>query len=181
MKTETERLENTFDLVMLSDYYYESLVLLGQELCVQPHVLYVEPRMESKSYEKVPLSNTQMKTFRKYFAQDYYIYEHFKKIFDKKVKAFGRRKMEREVQKLKHMYEECNKNPKKCSFKSLPWIKNDSKEMYEVGTLASLLKLMKENKGFCPDGAQENLRNGKVSSCNGALDTIYAKDLYYDD
>ena len=54
---------------------------------------------------------------RKYFAQDYYIYEHFKKIFDKKVKAFGRRKMEREVQKLKHMYEECNKNPKKCSFK----------------------------------------------------------------
>ena len=42
MKTETERLENTFDLVMLSDYYYESLVLLGQELCVQPQVLYVE-------------------------------------------------------------------------------------------------------------------------------------------
>ena len=42
MKTETERLENTFDLVMLSDYYYESRVLLGQELCVQPQVLYVE-------------------------------------------------------------------------------------------------------------------------------------------
>ena len=64
---------------------------------------------------------------------------------------------------------------------SIPWIKNDSKETYEVGTLASLLKLMKENKGFCPDGAQENLRNGKASTCNGALDTIYAKDLYYDD
>ena len=42
MKTETERLEKTFDLVMLSDFYYESLVLLGQELCVQPEVLYVE-------------------------------------------------------------------------------------------------------------------------------------------
>ena len=64
---------------------------------------------------------------------------------------------------------------------SIPWIKNESKETYEVGTLASLLKLMKENKGFCPDGAQENLRNGKASTCNGALDTIYAKDLYYDE
>ena len=40
---------------------------------------------------------------------------------------------------------------------------------------------MKENKGFCPDGAQNNLRNGKPSTCNGALDKIYAKDLYYDD
>ena len=73
---------------------------------------------------------------RKYFAQDYYIYEHFKKIFDKKIKAFGRRKMEREVQKLKHMYEECNKNPKKASHgifaflaaKSVPQLKSESGE-----------------------------------------------------
>ena len=69
----------------------------------------------------------------------------------------------------------------KVFLRSIPWIKYDSKETFEVGTLASLLKLMKENKGFCPDGAQENLRNGKASTCNGALDKIYAKDLYYDD
>ena len=50
MKTETERLEKTFDLVMLSDYYYESLVLLGQELCVQPEVLYVEERVNCRLY-----------------------------------------------------------------------------------------------------------------------------------
>ena len=44
--------------------------------------------------------------------------------------------MEREVQKLKHMYEECNKNPKKCSFKR-HWNTNALNELTLADGLAS--------------------------------------------
>ena len=64
LKTETARLEETFDLVMLSDYFFESLVLLGEELCVDHKILFAEERMESAPYEKVELSEKQLKTFK---------------------------------------------------------------------------------------------------------------------
>ena len=64
VKEEVARLEKTFDLVMISEYFYESLVLLGEELCVDHKLLFAKERMESKEYEKVPLNSKQMATFR---------------------------------------------------------------------------------------------------------------------
>ena len=72
--------------------------------------------MESAPYEKVPLNEKQLATFKKYFKQDYYIYDHFKKIFEAKVKKFGRRKMARKVAELKKLYEICNEKPDHCNF-----------------------------------------------------------------
>ena len=64
MKTEVARLEETFDLVMLSDYFYESLVLLADQLCIDLKVLFVKERMESAPYEKTPLTDAEMRIFR---------------------------------------------------------------------------------------------------------------------
>ena len=125
LKRETARLAETFDLVMLSDYFFESLVLLGEELCVDHKILFAKERMESAPYEKVELNERQMATFKKYFKQDYYIYAHFKKIFDKKVKKYGRRKMEKSVAELKKMYEKCNEKPSHCEFYKPPREKID--------------------------------------------------------
>ena len=41
-------LADLFDLVMLKEYFFESLVLLSQILCVDYRILYVRFRMESK-------------------------------------------------------------------------------------------------------------------------------------
>ena len=49
---------------MLSDYFFESLVLLGEELCVDHKILFAKERMESAPYEKVELNEKQMKTFK---------------------------------------------------------------------------------------------------------------------
>ena len=98
-----------------SDYFYESLILLGESLCVDHKLLFAKERMEAH-YEKVPLTEAQIATFKKYFKQDYYIYEHFKKIFEAKVKKFGRRKMARKVAELKKLYEICNEKPDHCDF-----------------------------------------------------------------
>ena len=38
----------------------------------------------------------------KYLSQDYLVYNHFKKIFEKKVKMFGKEKMEKELNILDH-------------------------------------------------------------------------------
>ena len=92
------------------------MILLGESLCVDHKVLFAKERMESAPYEKVPLNENQMATFKKYFKQDYYIYEHFKKIFEGKVKKFGRRKMARKVAELKKLYEICNEKPDHCNF-----------------------------------------------------------------
>ena len=40
---------------------------------------------------------------------------------------------------------------------------------------------MKENQGFCPDGAQQKIRSNGSSTCNGALDSVFNKQLYYSD
>ena len=41
-------LADLFDLVMLKEYFFESLVLLSRILCVDYRILYVRFRMESK-------------------------------------------------------------------------------------------------------------------------------------
>ena len=41
-------LAELFDLVMLKEYFFESLVLLSRILCVDYRILYVRFRMESK-------------------------------------------------------------------------------------------------------------------------------------
>ena len=38
----------------------------------------------------------------KYLSQDYLVYNHFKKIFEKKVETFGKEKMEKELNILDH-------------------------------------------------------------------------------
>ena len=67
---------------------------------------------------------------------------------------------------------------------------------FDVASLAEMLKIMKENngsnnlkylsvklrkfQGFCPDGAQLRLRNHAPSNCDGNLDKVFSKEIYYE-
>ena len=72
----------------MTEYFFESLVLLSQVLCVPYEVLYVESR-NSRHYEVDPLSDRQMKHFNTYFKQDIMLYDFFNKSLHRKIEAFG--------------------------------------------------------------------------------------------
>ena len=76
---------------MLQEYFFESLVLLSRELCVDYRLMYVNFRMTtSNDYaSSEQFSPSQMATFNRFFAQDIAIYDHFNKTFWEKVAEFG--------------------------------------------------------------------------------------------
>ena len=67
-----------FDLVILTEYFLESLVLLADILCIPYEVLYT-PRRNSRDYEQDELTHTQMSTFKSFFKQDIMLYDFFNK------------------------------------------------------------------------------------------------------
>ena len=73
-----ERLGDQFDLVILTEYFLESLVLLADLLCIPYEVLYT-PRRNSRDYETEDLTPAQTKTFEKFFKQDIIMYDYFNK------------------------------------------------------------------------------------------------------
>ena len=70
--------------------------------------------MREKSYDKPPLSDRQLEIFKKHHQMDYYLYDLALKKFDRQVEAFGKDRMEAEVEKLKLYAAKCQKNPQSC-------------------------------------------------------------------
>lgn len=75
---------------MVVEYFFESIVLLSHVLCVPYEVLYIESK-NSRAYDVEPLTAQQMKNFKKYFKQDYMMYDYFNKTLHRKVEEFGRK------------------------------------------------------------------------------------------
>ena len=74
--------------MILTEYFWEGIVLLASLLCAPYEVFYVESK-NSRDYEVEPLSEKQISTFKKFFKQDYMLYDYFNKTLHKKVKIFG--------------------------------------------------------------------------------------------
>ena len=93
-------MENDFDLVMISNYYFESLILLKQTLCMDWADLYVPPT-KVKHYEHAKFTDNDKQIFSKFYHQDNLIYNHFNKTFWNKINDYGQQRMKDDVKRLK--------------------------------------------------------------------------------
>ena len=75
--------------VILTEYFFESLVLLAKILCVPYEVLYVESR-NSREYEVQPLTGNQQTNFERFFKQDIMLYDFFNQSLHRKIDEFGK-------------------------------------------------------------------------------------------
>lgn len=76
IQSSIEKLDSQFDLVILVEYFLESLVLLANLLCIPYEVLYT-PRRNALEYEIQELTNSQMMNYRSLFKQDIALYDYF--------------------------------------------------------------------------------------------------------
>jgi len=134
---------------MLKEYFFESLVLLSRILCVDYKIMYIRFRMESKiDYlnDSENITNAQKDVFRKYFAQDYAIYDHFNRTFWRKVETFGFAKMKAEKAKIQNVYRKCNLDPDYCKFTIKPQQRRKT-NFINPGTPSQLVSTMADAKG----------------------------------
>ncbi len=106
-----EEIDDTFDLVMITERFPESIVLLKNLLCwdyVDVSSLKLNAHEEST---KSQLSDKARDVLKKWLWADYQLYNHFVAKFDLEVKSFGLDRMESELEIMK----EVNDNVKyKC-------------------------------------------------------------------
>jgi hypothetical protein len=98
-------LDKVFDLVLITDYFEESIVLLKEELCwTTEEVTFLKAnsrKRESQSAGQNLLDSKYKEKLLEWNKADWKLYQHFNATFTKKVEAFGVKRMEQEVAKLK--------------------------------------------------------------------------------
>ena len=76
INTSIETLAKQFDLVILTEYFLESIVLLADIMCIPYETLWTEKHKEL-DYYKQPLNKRQMQIFQTFIKQDHMVYDHF--------------------------------------------------------------------------------------------------------
>jgi len=116
--------EHRFGLVMITDRFEESAILLKHELCMDVEdvaYLRLKVRKESDRKSMSPEYQDKIKNWNKL---DTALYDHFNALLDEKIKAFGKEKMQAEIEELNEKVEQLNT---KCierysQFDAKPWI-----------------------------------------------------------
>ena len=119
-------IEKDFDLVMIAEYFYESLIILKHELCWSlEDVTSFQLNSRIKSDENKMKKRTR-KLLTQYLKHDYLLYHHFKKMFIRKLSVFGYTKLEKEVEQLNELDNNIYIN---CSLEAQPngFLKGDQK------------------------------------------------------
>jgi len=95
-----QQFDRRFDLVMMTERFEESLILLKDIACLEyEDIIYaVINRRGKKPYT----SQKVRKDLKKHLRYEYALYDFFKQKFEKKVLAFGKENMEEELKLLKH-------------------------------------------------------------------------------
>ena len=117
VREKIEEIETDFDLVMIAEYFYESLILLRHELCwdLQDVTSFtLNARIKSDKDKMKKRTRILLANYLKY---DYMLYNHFKQIFIKSLAVFGYTKLEKEVEQLTTLDEN---NFKMCSLEPRP-------------------------------------------------------------
>ncbi|XP_070579525.1 galactosylceramide sulfotransferase-like [Ptychodera flava] len=85
------KLDNELDLVLISDYYEESLVLMKNVLCWGlDDILHISKGIRSKS-RRYKLKQSTVDKIREWNHADVLLFEHFNETFWRKVNGFGKR------------------------------------------------------------------------------------------
>ncbi|XP_047490492.1 galactose-3-O-sulfotransferase 4-like [Penaeus chinensis] len=100
MDDKAKELQQSFDLVMITERFDESLVLLKHLMCWETEdVAYVRAKVRQPEHRR-RLTKAEKDKLRRINRQDVFLYKFFSKIFEEKVKAFGKERMKREVKEI---------------------------------------------------------------------------------
>uniref|UniRef100_A0A669R8H6 Galactose-3-O-sulfotransferase 4 n=1 Tax=Phasianus colchicus TaxID=9054 RepID=A0A669R8H6_PHACC len=94
-------LDAVFPLVLLAEYFDESLVLLRHALCWPREAVVAFPQNGRAKNSVRPLSGRETERLREWNALDWALYVHFNRSFWRKVAEFGPRRMREEVERLR--------------------------------------------------------------------------------
>uniref|UniRef100_A0A8C6ZNM3 Galactose-3-O-sulfotransferase 2 n=1 Tax=Nothoprocta perdicaria TaxID=30464 RepID=A0A8C6ZNM3_NOTPE len=94
-------IEASFDLLLISEYFDESMVLLKETLCWDLDSVVSFPLNIRDSSTRSPLSESMVEKIKKWNRLDWEIYTHFNKTFWERIdRDIGRERMQREVRAL---------------------------------------------------------------------------------
>ena len=105
-------ISHKFDLVMMADYFHESMILLKDMMCWKMSDIAFFP-LNSRTNVTVPSSITKSmrQKIRKWNQGDVQLYDYFNKTFWQRVEAYGVKRMKREVKLLKdyneYLFKKC--------------------------------------------------------------------------
>lgn len=145
------QIDEQFDLIILTEYYLESLVLLADILCVPYKVLFVKSRNHG-SYDIEPLTDKQLKNFDTFFKQDRMLYKYFNDTLHAKIDVFGRDRMKTELSNIKSVFTLCTHNSSACTIPSIQPIKKKRLKLAKL-TAAKYTEYMDANYGWCDNPA----------------------------
>ncbi|XP_055898375.1 galactose-3-O-sulfotransferase 2-like [Biomphalaria glabrata] len=80
-------LEKDFLLVMIMEYFEESLLLLRRALCWEMEDIIYIPNNVNKKKEKLTFDEEYIQSHRRFSVLDYIVYDHFLKIFEEKLNS----------------------------------------------------------------------------------------------
>lgn len=116
IKDKILQIDREFDLVMIQEYYDESLILLKKLLCWDfENILYLPLGVRSQSHRHKRDNDTKEK-IRKWSHGDWLLYDHFNRSFWVKVEDYGFSSFKKDLQHFRtlnrEVYDECV-NPNK--------------------------------------------------------------------
>lgn len=99
--TAIHNLSKQLDLVLIAEYFEESLILLKDVMCwTMEDILYFKLNMRKSSSVSQLTSDLKAKALQ-WNGADWKLYQHFNATFWARVEAFGRERMEEEVEELR--------------------------------------------------------------------------------
>eukprot|EP00111_Clytia_hemisphaerica_P007003 TCONS_00020303-protein len=108
-----QEIDETFDMVLLMDYFDESLVLLMNELCWGfEDIIYMKHNVRAK---RKNVSTKTADRIRKWNSADWELYKHFNKTFWNKIQKYGSAKFAKDLREFRERNNELVKN---CQIKS---------------------------------------------------------------
>uniref|UniRef100_H2Z1W9 Galactosylceramide sulfotransferase n=1 Tax=Ciona savignyi TaxID=51511 RepID=H2Z1W9_CIOSA len=105
LKSAVEKMERDFDLVMITDHFLESLILLKDLMCWDT-VDLISLKLNARKTSSKDQEPELREKIRNWNKADTYLFDHFNATLWRKVDAFGRQKMAQEIAELKQMNSE---------------------------------------------------------------------------
>ena len=88
VKESLARLDAQFDLILITEHFWEGIVLLKHMLCAEYSMLYKEST-NRRHYKIEPLNEERQAIFNKFHESDTLMYNYFNASLHRKIEAFG--------------------------------------------------------------------------------------------
>ncbi|KAI3389985.1 hypothetical protein SNEBB_000970 [Seison nebaliae] len=111
LQKEVDSMVKYFDLILIADYFDESLVLLKEILCVDYEELAYTKKLSQHSHRMV-CNDGCAEVVQKWNKEDVYAYRIFNETFWRKIEQFGIERMQEELIKLRKARNKFNDSKK---------------------------------------------------------------------